>query len=67
MSRAKAATLSKTKMLDYYKEVLEQFDEAPAGYEADIESRKQDVMRELKERKEPMQVSFAFLKTFSHF
>ena len=42
-------------MLDYYKEVLEQQNEAPSGYEAEIEARKEEVIKELKEKKEPMQ------------
>jgi len=53
--KAKEDTLSKTKMLDYYKEVLEQQNEPPANYEADIEARKEEVIKELKEKKEPMQ------------
>ena len=45
-------------MLDYYKEVLEQQNEPPANYEADIEARKEEVIKELKEKKEPMQVNY---------
>ena len=56
--RAKEDTLSKTKMLDYYKEVLEQQNEPPANYEAEIEARKEEVIKELKEKKEPMQVNY---------
>ena len=45
-------------MLDYYKEVLEQQNEPPANYEAEIEARKEEVIKELKEKKEPMQVNY---------
>ena len=56
--KGKEAILSKTKMLDYFKEVLDQLDEAPPGYEAKIEARKEEVIKELKELKEKMQVKF---------